>query len=119
MATKSEEEVLTFGRYMELREGGFEFEGQSYLFWEYMRVLEGVRNVNPDVKFLLENVMMGEKWQRVLTRAIGINPIEINSSLVSAQNRRRLYWTNMGLRLMGCLGIWCVRYSRPRIGGYF
>lgn len=104
MSTKENEEILTLERYLELREQGFEFEGQSYLFWEYMRVLGDVRKVNPGVKFLLENVMMGEKWQRVLTRAIGIEPIEINSALVSAQNRRMLYWTNIGAEESGFFG---------------
>ena len=48
--------------------------------------------------------MMGEKWEKVLSRAIGVNAIEINSSLVSAQNRRRLYWTNIGLEPGGLFG---------------
>jgi len=96
MSTKDNIEILALEHYLELKEQKFEFEGQSYLFWEYMRILTDIRKYNPDVKFLLENVMMGEKWQKILTRAIGINPIEINSALVSAQNRRRLYWTNIG-----------------------
>jgi DNA (cytosine-5)-methyltransferase 3A len=48
--------------------------------------------------------MMGEKWEKVLSRAIGVNPIEINSALVSAQNRRRLYWTNIGMKPAGLFG---------------
>ena len=74
---------------------GFEFEGQSYLFWEYMRILTDIRKYNPDVKFLLENVKMSKKWETVLTKAIGVEPIMINSNLLSAQNRKRLYWTNI------------------------
>jgi DNA (cytosine-5)-methyltransferase 3A len=54
--------------------------------------------------FLLENVMMGEKWEKVLSKAIGVKPIMINSSLVSAQNRQRLYWTNIGLEPGGLFG---------------
>jgi DNA (cytosine-5)-methyltransferase 1 len=54
--------------------------------------------------FLLENVMMGEKWEKVLSKSIGVNAIEINSSLVSAQNRRRLYWTNIGMESGGLFG---------------
>lgn len=104
MSTKDNVEILSLIHYLELRDNGFEFEGQSYLFWEYMRILEEIRVINPQVKFLLENVMMGNKWQKVLTRAIGINPIEINSSLVSAQNRRRLYWTNIGAEADGLFG---------------
>lgn len=104
MSTKDEQEILTLDHYLKLKSEGFEFEGQSYLFWEYMRILTDIRKYNPDVKFLLENVMMGEKWEKVLSRAIGVNPIEINSALVSAQNRRRLYWTNIGLKPQGLFG---------------
>ena len=88
MSTKDEQEILTLERYLELKSEGYEFEGQSYLFWEYMRLLNEVK----PKYFLLENVMMGEKWEKVLSKAIGVKPIEINSALVSAQNRRRLYW---------------------------
>jgi DNA (cytosine-5)-methyltransferase 3A len=70
MSTKDNIEILTIEHYLELKEQNFEFEGQSYLFWEYMRVLTDIRKYNSDVKFLLENVMMGEKWQKVLTRAL-------------------------------------------------
>lgn len=104
MSTKDEIEILSLDQYLELKEQNFEFEGQSYLFWEYMRILTDLRKVNPEVKFLLENVMMGEKWEKVLSMAIGVNPIEINSSLVSAQNRRRLYWTNIGMKPAGLFG---------------
>jgi len=100
MSTKDEQEVLTLEHYLQLKEEGYEFEGQSYLFWEYMRIL---KEVKPKY-FLLENVMMGEKWEKVLSKAIGVRPIEINSSLVSAQNRRRLYWTNIGLEPAGLFG---------------
>ena len=47
---------------------------------------------------------MVEKWERTLTRAIGVSPIKINSNLVSAQNRERLYWTNIGLQPSGLFG---------------
>jgi len=104
MATKCEVEILTLDHYLELKSQNFEFEGQSYLFWEYMRILHELREINPDIKFLLENVVMGEKWQNILTKAIGINPIKINSALVSAQNRNRLYWTNIGSEPVGFFG---------------
>lgn len=93
MATKCETEITTLEQYLELKSEGFEFEGQSFLFWEYMRLLNEVK----PKYFLLENVMMSEKWKKILTKAIGINPIMINSSLVSAQNRKRFYWTNIPL----------------------
>ncbi len=100
MSTKCETEILTLDHYLQFKSEGYEFEGQSYLFWEYMRLLNEVK----PKYFLLENVMMGEKWEKVLSKAIGVNPIEINSALVSAQNRRRLYWTNIGLEPSGLFG---------------
>jgi DNA (cytosine-5)-methyltransferase 3A len=100
MSTKDEQEILTLDHYLRLKSEGYEFEGQSYLFWEYMRLLNEVK----PTYFLLENVMMGEKWEKVLSKAIGVNAIEINSALVSAQNRRRLYWTNIGMEAAGFFG---------------
>lgn len=95
MATTENIEVTDLDQYLDLKIMGFEFTGQSYLFWEYMRILTEVRKYNPDVKFLLENVVMSKKWEAVLTEAIGVDPVMINSNLVSAQNRKRLYWTNI------------------------
>jgi len=100
MATKDEIEIHTLEHYLQLKNDGYEFEGQSYLFWEFMRILNQVK----PKYFLLENVMMGEMWERILSKAIGVNPIEINSALVSAQNRRRLYWTNIGMKAAGLFG---------------
>lgn len=97
MSTKDETEILTLEHYLQLKSESFEFEGQSYLFWEYMRLLNELRVANPDVKFLLENVEMGEKWEKVLSKAIGVNGIHINSALLTAQNRKRIYWTNIGM----------------------
>ena len=104
MTTKGEVEILTLEHYLELKNKNYEFEGQSYLFWEYMRILRDIQKYNPDVVFLLENVVMTEKWERVLTRAIGVKPIMINSALLSAQNRKRLYWTNLCQKPMGLFG---------------
>jgi site-specific DNA-cytosine methylase len=64
---------------------------RSKLFFEYVRIL---REVKPKY-FLLENVKMKKEWQDIISRELWVEPIEINSSLVSAQNRRRLYRTNI------------------------
>lgn len=117
MATTDNIEILTLDHYLELKEQNFEFEGQSYLFWEYIRILQELRVVNPNIKFLLENVVMGEKWQKVLTRAIGINPIRINSALVSAQNRDRLYWTNIYAEPNGLFGDLKCMIPQPKDEG--
>ena len=91
MTTKCGEEVTTLERYLELKNKGFQFEGQSYLFWEYVRILYETK----PKYFLLENVVMNKKWESVITKTLGVEPIMINSSLLSAQNRKRLYWTNI------------------------
>jgi DNA (cytosine-5)-methyltransferase 3A len=100
MSTKDEQEILTLEHYLQLKSEGFEFEGQSYLFWEYMRLL----NECKPTYFLLENVEMGEKWEKVLRHAIGVKALHINSALVSAQNRKRIYFTNIGMQPMGLFG---------------
>lgn len=95
MTTASKEEIHTLDRYLELKAEGFKFEGQSYLFWEYMRILTELRETNPDVKFMLENVHMASRWEQVLNDAIGCKGVHIDSALVSAQSRKRIYWTNI------------------------
>ena len=115
MSTKDEQEILTLNHYLQLKSEGYEFEGQSYLFWEYMRLLNEVK----PKYFLLENVIMGEKWEKILSKAIGVNPIEINSTLVSAQNRKRLYWTNIGMKPMGLFGDLESIILQPKDKGIF
>lgn len=78
---------------------GFSFSGKqlnfedprSKLFFEFVRIL---KETNPKY-FLLENVKMKKEYQDVISSHLGVQPIEINSSLLSAQNRVRLYWTNI------------------------
>lgn len=64
---------------------------RSGLFWNFLDILN---KVSPKY-FLLENVIMSKEWEDIITKELGVKPIEINSRLVSAQNRRRLYWTNI------------------------
>lgn len=113
MATKCETEILTLNHYLELKADGYEFEGQSYLFWEFMRLL----NECKPKYFLLENVEMGEKWEKVLSKAIGVNGIHINSALVSAQNRKRIYWTNIGMQPGGLFGDLVSIIDKPKDKG--
>jgi DNA-cytosine methyltransferase len=78
---------------------GFSFAGKqlnfndprSALFFEYVRLL---KELKPKY-FLLENVVMKKEYQDIITEHLGIEPVKINSSLVSAQSRNRLYWTNI------------------------
>ena len=78
---------------------GFSFAGRqlnftdprSKLFFEFVKVLEKLK----PKYFLLENVRMKKESEHIITKYLGVEPIAINSALVSAQNRNRLYWTNI------------------------
>jgi DNA-cytosine methyltransferase len=64
---------------------------RSKLFFDYVRLL----NFLKPKYFLLENVGMKKEYQDIITSYLGVEPVTINSALVSAQNRKRLYWTNI------------------------
>ncbi len=64
---------------------------RSKLFFEFVRVK---KEMMPKY-FLLENVVMKKEWIKIITDIMEVEPIMINSALVSAQNRKRLYWTNI------------------------
>ena len=64
---------------------------RSKLFFEFVRLL----NECKPKYFLLENVKMKKEYQDIISEHLGVEPIEINSNILSAQNRRRLYWTNI------------------------
>lgn len=69
---------------------------QSKLFFDFIRILNWIReNNNKDVKFLLENVEMKKEWRNTITEFVGVDPIDINSNLLSAQNRPRTYWSDI------------------------
>lgn len=78
---------------------GFSFAGKQLNFMDprsrlFFKFVEALETIKPKY-FLLENVKMKKEYQDVITKYMGVEPIEINSSLVSAQNRKRLYWTNI------------------------
>jgi len=78
---------------------GFSFAGKqlnfddprSKLFFEFVRILERIKSSY----FLLENVRMKKEYQDIISGYLGVKPIGIDSNLLSAQNRKRLYWTNI------------------------
>lgn len=76
------------------------FEGKSNLFFEFQRIFEAVK----PKYFLFENVVMIKEWRDVITNALGVEPVKIDSGLFSAQRRERLYWTN-------------IRFPEPRDNG--
>ena len=79
---------------------GFSFSGKqlafddprSVLFFEYVRLLNELREINPDMVWMLENVMMKKEFEHIITETVGVNPIRVNSALFSPQNRIRNYW---------------------------
>ena len=69
---------------------------KSKLFFEYIKVLSWLKkNNNSNIKFLLENVRPTKETLHIMSQYMGVEPVEINSVLVSAQRRDRLYWTNI------------------------
>lgn len=81
---------------------GFSFAGKqlafddprSALFFLFVDILNHIKLHNPKVKFLLENVRMKKEFLAVISEHVGVEPVFINSNLVSAQNRPRFYWAN-------------------------
>ena len=81
---------------------GFSFAGKqlafddprSSLFFVYKEILEHIQSLNPRVLFLLENVKMKKEFSDVISESLGVQPVFINSALVSAHNRQRNYWAN-------------------------
>jgi DNA (cytosine-5)-methyltransferase 3A len=79
---------------------GFSFSGKqlafddprSVLFFEYVRLLNELKEINPDMVWMLENVNMKKEFENIITETVGVNPIRVNSSIFSPQNRIRNYW---------------------------
>ncbi|MBQ8302780.1 MAG: DNA cytosine methyltransferase [Clostridia bacterium] len=92
---------------------GFSFAGKllnfnderSKLFFVYVDILNHIKRVNPNVKFLLENVKMKADYQNVISGYLGVEPMRINSALVSAARRDRLYWVNFDVDMPEDRGI--------------
>lgn len=75
---------------------------RSSLFWEYVRLLHETK----PTYFILENVAsMSKEDKQIITKALGVEPIIFNASLVSAQSRKRLFWTNIKFELPEDKGI--------------
>lgn len=97
MLTKSNIVVDSLEIYLKLKGDEFKFEGQSYLYWELVRLYTEIKNIRGDkpTYFFLENVKMNKEWEHIVTNGLGVVPLHINSSLVIPQNRNRFYWTNL------------------------
>lgn len=70
-------------------------DSRSNLFYEFVRLVNEIQEYNPECLFLLENVKMKQEYMDIISDSLQVVPIAINSNLVSAQNRARLYWTNI------------------------
>lgn len=92
-------------------------DSRSKLFFEFHRIVLEIKKYNPKMLFLLENVKMKKLHEAVITKYMGVNPIEINSSLVSAQNRERIYWTNINQIPKGFFGDLYTDIPQPKDKG--
>lgn len=100
---------------------GFSFAGKqlafddsrSKLFFEFVRL----KNECNPTYFMLENVKMKREFELVISQYLGVAPIEINSALLSAQNRVRLYWTNIANEPYGLFGDMQCTIPQPKDKG--
>jgi DNA-cytosine methyltransferase len=100
---------------------GFSFAGKqlafddprSKLFFEFVRL----KNECNPTYFMLENVKMKKEFELIISKYMGVAPIEINSALLSAQNRVRLYWTNIANEPFGLFGDMQCTIPQPKDKG--
>lgn len=100
---------------------GFSFAGKqlafddprSKLFFEFVRL----KNECNPTYFMLENVKMKKEFEIIISKYMGVAPIEINSALLSAQNRVRLYWTNIANEAYGLFGDMQCMIPQPKDKG--
>jgi DNA (cytosine-5)-methyltransferase 3A len=100
---------------------GFSFAGKqlafddprSMLFFEFVRL----KNECKPTYFMLENVKMKKEFEHIISRYMGVAPIEINSASLSAQNRERLYWTNIANEPYGLFGDMRCTIPQPKDKG--
>ena len=102
---------------------GFSFAGKqlafddprSALFFVFIDILNHVRTVNPNIKFMLENVKMKKEYLTVISEMVGVDPVFINSALVSAQNRQRYYWCNWDIEPPEDKGVLLANILEPHL----
>ena len=92
---------------------------RSRLYWVFLDILHHVQSLNPSVKFLLENVRMRPSDEARINESLGIRPVVINSALVSAQNRVRLYWSNIQTKSEGLWGELLTDIPQPEDRGIY
>ncbi len=86
---------------------GFSFAGKqlnfndprSKLFFIYVDILNHIKKFNPKIKFLLENVNMQKEYKDIISKYLGVQPIEIDSKLLTPMRRKRNYWANWEIKM--------------------
>jgi DNA-cytosine methyltransferase len=104
---------------------GFSFAGKqlafnderSKLFFVFVDILNHAKYFNPDVKFLFENVNMKKSHMKIINDFLGLRGVNINSNLVSAQNRNRWYWSNIRTKREGLFGDLITDIPQPQDKG--
>jgi len=104
---------------------GFSFAGKqlnfndprSALFFEFVRLWKEIKEINPNAKFMLENVNMKREYLRVISEHLQVFPVNINSNLVSAQNRNRWYWSNIKTKDVGLFSELWTDFPQPKDKG--
>ena len=92
---------------------------RSRLYWVFLDILHYVQKLNPKVKYLLENVRMRPADEVRINESLGIRPVVINSALVSAQNRVRLYWSDIRTKSEGIFGELLTDIPQPADRGIY
>lgn len=92
---------------------------RSRLYWVFLDILHHVQKLNHNVKYLLENVRMRPADELRINESLGIRPVVINSALVSAQNRVRLYWSDIRTKSEGIWGELLTDIPQPADRGIY
>ena len=92
---------------------------QSILFYEFLRIWNDVKKINPNALFLVENVKMKQTEELKISKLLGMHPISINAKLVSAQSRDRLFWTNIANKPLGMFGDIYIDIPQPKDKGIY
>ena len=91
---------------------------RSSLFFTFVEILEHIKSLNSNVLFLQENVGSARKEDvGIMSRSLGVYPVRINSSLVTAQLRDRYYWSNIRTKQDGMFGDVITDIPQPKDKG--
>lgn len=111
-----EEYIQTNDENLYFHNGKFQ---QSILFYEFLRIWNDVKKINPNALFLVENVKMKQTEELKISKLLGMHPISINAKLVSAQSRDRLFWTNIANKPLGMFGDIYIDIPQPKDKGIY